>query len=491
MGPCVQGLSKEQLCGVEVVGRHCYTSGVRVLLLLGLACVACTRAVAPTPAPGALDGAPLASTPAPPSPITRRVVLVSIDGLKPEYLAEADARGLAIPALRRLMKEGARADAMTSVYPTVTYPAHTTLITGVSPKAHGIVNNLPFDPYGKNQDGWYWYASDVKVPTVVDVARKNHLPTANVYWPVTVGAAFDASFPQVWRAQNDEDDKLMRALSTPGLADAVAKEYGSIPAEHRTDVERANAAEWILLHERPALALVYFTDLDTEQHKTGPFSKGAYAKLELIDKQLGRLLAASATAGTAAQTTWVVVSDHGFASVHSVVKPGVLLRERGFLTVGAGKVTSFRAAAWKAGGTAAIVLADPKDGATRTAVIAALEEARKDPKNGIAQVVPGATVEAAGGFPGVAAVLVAAEGFMFANGHDGPLVVPSWDLGAHGYPPTDPRMRASFLAAGRGVVTGAKLGTVRMIDVAPTLAALLALSLPNPEGAPIAGLLAP
>lgn len=476
---------------MEVVGRHCYTSGVRVLLLLGLACVACTRTVAPTPAPGALDGAPLASTPAPPSPITRRVVLVSIDGLKPEYLAEADARGLAIPALRRLMKEGARADAMTSVYPTVTYPAHTTLITGVSPKAHGIVNNLPFDPYGKNQDGWYWYASDVKVPTVVDVARKNHLPTANVYWPVTVGAAFDASFPQVWRAQNDEDDKLMRALSTPGLADAVAKEYGAIPAEHRTDVERANAAEWILLHERPALALVYFTDLDTEQHKTGPFSKGACAKLELIDKQLGRLLAASATAGTAAQTTWVVVSDHGFASVHSVVKPGVLLRERGFLTVGAGKVTSFRAAAWKAGGTAAIVLADPKDGATRTAVIAALEEARKDPKNGIAQVVPGATVEAAGGFPGVAAVLVAAEGFMFANGHDGPLVVPSWDLGAHGYPPTDPRMRASFLAAGRGVVTGAKLGTVRMIDVAPTLAALLALSLPNPEGAPIAGLLAP
>ncbi|MBK7398113.1 MAG: alkaline phosphatase family protein [Myxococcales bacterium] len=319
---------------------------MRPLLLLGSAWLACTRTVAPAPAP-----APLASTTAstPPSPIARRVVLVSIDGLKPEYLAEADARGLAIPALRRLMKEGTRADAMTSVYPTVTYPAHTTLITGVSPKAHGIVNNLPFDPHGKNQDGWYWYASDVKVPTVVDVARKNHLPTANVYWPVTVGAAFDASFPQVWRAQNDEDDKLMRALATPGLADAVAKQYGSIPAEHRTDVERANAAEWILGHDRPALALVYFTDLDTEQHKTGPFSKGAYAKLELIDKQLGRLLAASETAGTFAQTSWIVVSDHGFAAVHSAVKPSVLLRERGFLTVGGGKVTSFRAAAWKAG----------------------------------------------------------------------------------------------------------------------------------------------
>lgn len=472
---------------MEVVGRRCYTSLVRPLLLLGLASVACTRTVAPAPAPLASTSV---STP-PPSPIARRVVLVSIDGLKPEYLAEADARGLAIPALRRLMKDGTRADAMTSVYPTVTYPAHTTLITGVSPKAHGIVNNLPFDPYGKNQDGWYWYASDVKVPTVVDVARKNHLPTANVYWPVTVGAAFDASFPQVWRAQNDEDDKLMRALSTPGLADAVAQQYGSIPAEHRTDVERANAAEWIFGHERPALALVYFTDLDTEQHKTGPFSKGAYAKLELIDKQLGRLLAASETAGTFAQTSWIVVSDHGFAAVHSAVKPSVLLRERGFLNVGAGKVTSYRAAAWKAGGTAAIVLADPKDVATRTAVLAALEEAKKDPKNGIAEVVPGATAEAAGGFPGVAAVLVAADGFVFANGHDGPMVVPSWDLGAHGYPPTDPRMRASFLAAGRGVVAGAKIGTVRMIDVAPTIAALLSLTLPSPEGAPIPGLLAP
>lgn len=452
-------------------------------LLLG-----CTRPSAPAPVASSAP-APAPATSAAPDPISRRVVLVSIDGLKPEYLAEADARGLAIPALRRLMKEGSRAEGMTSIYPTVTYPAHTTLVTGVSPKAHGIPNNLPFDPYGKNQEGWYWYASDVKVPTIVDVARKGHLPTANVYWPVTVGMDFAASFPQIWRAQTDEDDKLMRALATPGLADKVQKTYGSIPAEHRTDVERGNAAEWIVEHERPALALVYFTDLDTEQHRTGPFSKGAYQKLEVIDRQLGRVLSAAERAGTYAQTTFVVVSDHGFAPIHSAVRPNVLLREKGFVTVAGGKVQSYRAAAWKAGGTAALVAADPKDAASRAAAIAVFEEAQKDPKNGIAAVVPGATVEAAGGFSGVAAVLVAADGFAFFAGHDGPFVGPSWELGAHGYPPTDPRMRATFLAAGRGVRPGVALGVVRMIDVAPTIAALLGLSLPGAEGAPIPGLL--
>ncbi len=425
-----------------------------------------------------------AASPSPPTtpPVTRRVVLVSIDGLKPEYLTEADARGLAIPTLRRLMKEGARAEAMLSVFPSVTYPAHATMVTGVSPKKHGITNNLPFDPFGKNQDGWYWYASDLRVPTVADLAHRAGLTTANVYWPVTVGATFDWTFPQVWRARTDEDDKLMHALATPGLADAVFKTYGSIPAEHRTDVERGNAAEYILGNHKPVLALVYFTDFDTEQHKSGPFSKGSYATLEVVDRQLGRVIAATEKAGTFAATTFVIVSDHGFAAVHSAVRPNVILREKGLLTVVDGRVTAHRAAAWKSGGTAAIMASDA---AAASAAIEAFEAAAKDPKNGIASVVSGAAVEAEGGFPGAACVLVAADGFQFANGVEGPLVVPSGDLGAHGYPPSDPKMRASFLVAGRGVKAGGKLGVVRMVDVAPTIAALLGLSFGEIEGKPL------
>jgi len=97
------------------------------------------------------------------------VVLISIDGLKPDYVLEADKHGLKIPNLRRLVKEGAFATTVTGNMPTVTYPSHTTMVTGVSPSKHGIYTNSPFDPFGKNQGGWNWYAEDIKVPMLSEL----------------------------------------------------------------------------------------------------------------------------------------------------------------------------------------------------------------------------------------------------------------------------------------------------------------------------------
>jgi predicted AlkP superfamily pyrophosphatase or phosphodiesterase len=91
------------------------------------------------------------------------VVLISIDGLKPEYVLQADEHGLKIPNLRGLVAHGAHASGVIGVVPTVTYPSHTTLVTGVAPARHGIVSNTTFDPLNKNQEGWYWYASDIRV----------------------------------------------------------------------------------------------------------------------------------------------------------------------------------------------------------------------------------------------------------------------------------------------------------------------------------------
>ena len=104
----------------------------------------------------------LAATPA----SARPVLLISIDGLRPGDVAEAEQRGLRIPNLRRFLAEGSYADGVIGVLPTVTYPSHTTLLTGASPARHGIVSNNTFDPAQINAGGWYWYASDIKLPTL-------------------------------------------------------------------------------------------------------------------------------------------------------------------------------------------------------------------------------------------------------------------------------------------------------------------------------------
>src|SRR5262245_49691525 len=103
---------------------------------------------------------------------TAPVMLISIDGLKPDYVLEADKHGLRLPNLRRFVREGSYATAVTGVTPTVTYPSHVTLVTGVSPASHGIFANTPFDPFGKNQGGWYWYAEDIRVPTLWDACAE-------------------------------------------------------------------------------------------------------------------------------------------------------------------------------------------------------------------------------------------------------------------------------------------------------------------------------
>lgn len=425
-----------------------------------------------------------AETPKPPNePPRPHVVMISIDGLRPDYLRAQEAK---IPTLRRLMSEGVVAEGVTSVWPTVTYPAHTTLVTGVRPNKHGILNNLPFDPFGKNHDGWYWYARDIRVPALWDVAKKAGFTTANVYWPVTVGAPFDWTFPQIWRAKNDEDDKLLCALATPGLCDEVRAKYQRTPAEHRGDDARTDGAVYILETKKPELALVYLTDLDTVQHGYGPLSKEALATLEAIDGDVARIVAASPK-----DSSFVIVSDHGFLPITKVVRPSVLLRAAGLLDVENGQVKGYRAAAWKAGGLCAIMLREPSDSAAKQAVTQLFKEAAANPGNGIARVYDGAEIEAKGGFAGAALVLEAASGFMFSASLEGPVVDATSERGAHGYSPERKELRASLILSGAHIKRGGNLGVVDMVDVAPTVAKLLAIGLSGAEGHPLDDALVP
>jgi hypothetical protein len=176
--------------------------------------------------------------------------------------------------------------------------------------------------------------------------------------------------------------------------------------------------------------------------------------------------------------------------VKSVIRPAVLLKSAGLIELGpGGGVKRWQAGVLAAGGLAAIYQKDPKDTSAYGRIATVLDKAAADSSMGIRAVHRADVSEREGGFTGASFVLEAQEGFEFETSSTGPPVAPSGDKGAHGYPPENPDMYASLIAAGAGIRTGAPLARVSMLAIAPTVARLLGVKLQNAEAAPLAELL--
>lgn len=415
------------------------------------------------------------------------VLLISIDGLRPGDVIEAEKRGIKAPNLRRMMAEGAWAEGVTGVTPTITYPSHTTLLTGAAPARHGVVANTTFDPRGINQTGWYWYAEDIHRETLWDAARKAGLRTANIHWPVSVGAPVNANLPQIWRTGHDDDRKLLRALATPGLLPALEHECGvdyaqGIDESLEADRNRARFAAALIARDRPAFTTVYFASLDHVEHLHGPGSPEAHDTIAANDALVGDLTAAARKAMP--DVTVVVVSDHGFQPVSTDINLFRALLDAGLIRLEAGKVKDWQATVWPMGGTAAIVLARPDDNALRDTVAALLDGLKANPANGIASIVDKAGIEALGAAPQASFLVNFREGFQTGGDPAAPLTRPSKYKGMHGYAAASPAMRASLFVSGPKLARRGSLGLVDMRAIAPSIANVLGVELPRKEVSP-------
>ena len=431
----------------------------------------------------ALLMAPAAASAAP-------VLMISIDGLRPGDVLDAAQRGIHVPVLTGLLGEGVYASGVRNALPTITYPNHTTLITGVWPARHGIPGNLVFDPLQTNMDGWYWYARDIKVRTLWDAVHDAGGKVASFSWPVSVGAAsIDYDVPEYWRAHNADDLKLVRALSTPGLVDMLEKATG-LPlaaADGETvavDIGRTRFAAALIAAKHPAFTTVHLRGLDHVEHEAAPGSPAAKKALEQLDAALGRLIAVARKAEP--DLVVAIVSDHGFAPVfHDVNLMGAFVKA-GLITL---DPVTHRPTAWQAmpwgGASAAVVLAHPADAAVKAKVAALLKRLAADPRLGIARVIDAAEVARMGGTPMASFWVDFRSGYQMGQDPQAPTVSPSTEKGTHGYFPTHPEMRATFILAGPGVPKKGSLGEIDMRDIAPTLARILGVTLPQAEGHPL------
>ncbi|MDX6694865.1 MAG: hypothetical protein QOF02_2468 [Blastocatellia bacterium] len=431
-----------------------------------------------------------------------RALVISLDGLDWRYVTapESTAR---IPTLRRLMAAGVSAPVMT-VYPSVTYPSHTSIVTGAYPARHGIYGNDIFDPTILRSREWYWFANAIKAETLWDAATSRKLSTAMVSWPVATGAG-DYNVPEILKLGGTFPDTLalIKANARPqGLVEEIEradpKLYAQVNKDEQDDM-RTRFAEYIIERKRPQVMFIHLFDLDHFQHEHGPFTAEAYAILEKVDAYVARILAAAERAGTLRETAVFIVSDHGFLPVTKQIQPGVLLAQAGLVNVSEEKnaqgksrlvVKEWRALPYTSAGSCAIFLRDPKDTDALNRARALFQTFAKGEATGFPGIGKGSLrvleareLRALHAEPRAALMLEAEDGYAFDNNYTGDALTPTNVRGTHGYLPS--KYRNTFIASGAGVTRRGALGggqPVRLVDLGPTIGNLLQLKLRDADG---------
>lgn len=413
----------------------------------------------------------------------RTVILVSLDGF-PAWMWKDPA--LPIPNLRRLAKEGTIADAMTVSNPSITWINHTTMITGVEPRKHGVLFNGLLVRNGDQPpkvEPWRNREEMVFVPTLYDATTAAKLTSAEVDWvAVTNPKTITWSFPELPTADNE----IVKELVAAGEMEAEQVAWFKSKNPTWRDVIWTKAACHLIKTRKPNFLMFHLLNTDAINPGNGPGSFASFTAYALADRLLGDLLDSLKQAGLQDKATVIVTTDHGFKKVKKVIHPNVALRKAGLIQANGAKVFSCDAYSMAQGGLAFVYVTDPNKKAT---LLPQLKEMCSKIE-GVGQVIDGndgpkfgmPTPKDNQGMGDI--ILFAKDSYAFQATVDADqeVAVTTTYLGTHGYPNSDPELDGIFLAWGYGIRQGQKVGRVRNLDIAPTIAKLLKVEMPEMDG---------
>jgi len=377
-----------------------------------------------------------------------KLLVISVDGLDWRYLRDRDALSLKIPNIRKLMAKSQIADGVTGVWPTITWPSHTTMLTGVRPDQHGILGNAAGAPDPALS---YWSATKIKVPTLIQCLAGAGRTIGAVNWPVTVDARINWNLPEVYaRRHGDSSDmETVDKFGTQDLVGKIGRAYPSFPQQWLDDRSETLATIYILTHKQPDLMLLHLAETDSEQHEEGPFVPHAKAVVERADELIGDILKILPKDYAVA-----LVSDHGFEQIDHIANLKVLAAAdggSGAMTVTGGLVTS----------------SDPQAIAWLRAQSGKGDVGREVPSEELKRYAP--QLSGTGFEP--------APHVMFGNGKEPR--EESKTRGNHGFWPARTDYHSIFLLSGPGIKP-TKLGTIEMVSLKDRLASALGVGCPTP-----------
>ncbi len=431
----------------------------------------------------------------------RHVVLVTIDGMRGDYLGRADDYHLNIPNLRRLIREGSFSPRTLSVFPTLTGTAHTALVTGTGAMKHGILGNNKFDPTkwvypNENPENYdaqppYRDHADIRATTLWAAARAKGLKTAAIGWPQTTGSPIDYRIDIIVAATGAESHRRIAASASGAWLDKVEARLGPLQAVdlRMADHVKALVAGEILKQFAPSLLAVHFSLTDSAQHANGPLTPAAFAALEETDQNIGALVAGIRSANLADTTTLIVTGDHGFLPMHTELAINLPLVEAGLITRGADGHPAWTAIVAPNRGLGSLYVTD-RAPATLALAREALEKYMTRYPNRF-RILERAELDRLAADKDALLGIEPTPGYVLDARLSPPFAQPHSRAAGHGYRPDTPGMETAIIVWGAGARAGSVLPVTNTIDVAPTIAMLLGLTLPEADGAPIVGALEP
>jgi hypothetical protein len=432
-----------------------------------------------------------------PQPLVSHVILITIDGLRGDYLGDADRYHLKIPNLRALMARGATSAHTISVFPTLTGTAHTSLVTGVSGGRHGILGNNKFAPElwtwdRDNYDGQPPYRdhADIRAESLWSAARARSLRTAAIAWPQTSGGPVDYRLDiAVAPTAAESHDRIVKTASAGWLAriEAVLGPLAALDLRMADHVKALVAAE-ILKTFRPSLIAVHFSLTDSVQHAHGPGTLAALAALEDTDHNLAILVRAIEEAKLADQTTLIVTGDHGFLPLHTELAINLPLVEEGLVEKAADGTLRWQALIAPNRGLGSLYIKPDAPPETMKKARMALERYAVR-HAGRFRILERSELDRYGADRGAALGIEPFPGYVLDARLSPPFAQSHSRAAGHGYRPDLPDMHTGLIVSGARARRGSVLPETRTIDVAPTIAYLLGFDLRGAEGSPLVGAL--
>lgn len=417
----------------------------------------------------------------------KHLVVISYDAFSEDNWEKASG----LPNLSKLIKNGVYSTELKSVYPTLTYVVHTTMVTGVYPDKHGICHNNPFQPFIREEEQeWFWFKKDVKVPAVYDALKQHKMKSAGLLWPVTGKASLDYNMPEIRAIRNENQALKILRNGTPFYCIRLDKKFGhlrkGIEQPYLDDFTTACAVDTIK-RKKPNLLLMHLIDLDDAKHNYGTDSPEIEQVLIRMDKRLGDIMKAAEEAGLKEDTVFLVVGDHGQINVRYKVRLNQLLKEKGLIYEENGEM-KWRAYVQNAGGAAYLHLKENDHEAEKLA-LNILKEAMSDESYGIERIYTRTELEHYPAAPFTGYMLEAKKGYCFEDTPDGPVVTDleeqSIKYATHGYLPDKPEYQCNMVISGDCIKDQYQLGEIQMVDIAPTIANILGIDFSQCDGRPL------